>query len=82
MVNQVNENLLPNENLRSILVDAYVYRDMRENVTNLTSQLERLIRNNFVSVNDLRFQFLYNNRNNVHVFYNYLNINELQYLGF
>ena len=32
-------DVIPNENLKKTLIDAYVYRDLKENVVNLTFQL-------------------------------------------
>jgi len=75
-------DVIPNENLKKTLIDAYVYRDLKENVVNLTFQLEKLLKNNIININDHRFSVLYKNKCNLYEFYNNLNINELQYLGF
>jgi hypothetical protein len=73
-----------NENIRKILIDAYVYRDIKENVNNLTFQIEKLFRNTVAvpPLNDFRFNNLYRNRYNIYEFYNSLTLEELQRLGF
>jgi hypothetical protein len=71
-----------NEILKRIIVDAYVYRDLKENVNNLTFQIEKLIRNRVIYSHDIRMSSLYNNRNNLFAFYNLLTLEELRNLGF
>lgn len=84
MLNPVvpNVDIQPNEDLRKILVDAYVYRDLKENISNRTFQLEKMIKNNIINTNDPRFHFLFKARQSSYEFYNMLTLNELQYLGF
>jgi hypothetical protein len=82
MLNPVPNDILPNENIRKILVDAYVYRDLRNNISNHTLHLEKLVQNNFITVNDPRFEILYKNRGQSYEFYNMLTLHELEYLGF
>jgi hypothetical protein len=77
---QPDDNL--NESLRKIIIDAYIYRDIKENVYNLTFQIEKLIRSRVIFSHDIRLPTLYNNRSNIFAFYNILTLEELRQLGF
>jgi hypothetical protein len=71
-----------NNDLKKLLIDSYIYRDLKENNINMTRHIEKLVRHNYININDQRFNVLFSSRNNIYDFYNSLNINELQFLGF
>jgi hypothetical protein len=71
-----------NNDLKKLLIDSYIYRDLKENNINMTRHIEKLVRHNYINSNDQRFNVLFSSRNNIYDFYNLLNINELQFLGF
>jgi hypothetical protein len=68
------------EQLRLLLVQAYVYRDINENVNDLTLQIEKLLKKHIITPD--RFRQLFKLRSEFTTFYSSLTLYELKQLGF